>query len=121
MAGGCSNSGSSSSSSGTSSSTGTTTSGVTLQSGQVTAQSTGAITAQRTAANSAVVQYTGSTARVQTVYLAVLDADGNVVSQREVVPSRAYATLALNSSARYYGAKVVYANGASRTTYSPIR
>ena len=123
MSGGCSNS--SSTSSGTSSSTGTTTgtvtSGVSTQSGQVTSQSVGTVTAQRTSASSAVVSFAGSTAGVQRVYLAVLDANGGVVSQTAVSPSRAVANLTLNSSASYYGAMVVYKNGTSRTTYSPVR
>src|SRR3984957_13422617 len=72
MAGGCSNG--SSGSSGTSSSTGTTTSsGATVQSSTVATESAGAVTASRVAANSATVQWSGSTASVQRVYLAVLD------------------------------------------------
>jgi hypothetical protein len=124
MAGGCNKSGSSSSSGTTSSTgttTGTTTSGLTSSSGVVAAQSTGVITAQRTAANNAIVQYTGSTSNVKQLYLAVLDTSGNVVSQRLVTPGRPIATLAVNSSSRYYGVMVVYANGTTKSTYAPIR
>jgi hypothetical protein len=125
MAGGCTKS-SSTSTTGTSSTTGTTTgttTGVTSSSTSSTplAQSSAVLAAQRTAVNAAIVQYNGSTSGVQRVYLAVLDADGTVVSQRAVTPGRAYATLTLNSSARYYGAMVVYTNGTSKTTYAPVR
>jgi len=121
MAGGCAKSGSTSSS-GTTTTTGTTT-GVTTSSSTSTplAQTAAVLAAQRTAANAAIVQYNGNTSGVQRVYLAVLDSEGNVVSQRMVTPARAYATLTLNSSARYYGAMVVYANGTSRSTYTPVR
>jgi len=124
MAGGCNKSGSTSSS-GTTSSTGTTTgttvSGSTSSSGTVAAQSSGVITAQRTATTSAIVQYTGSTSNISKLYLAVLDANGGVVSQRLVTPGRPIATLAVNSSSRYYGVMVVYANGTTKSAYAPVR
>jgi hypothetical protein len=85
------------------------------------AQGASAFSAQFTAANQALVRWSGSTANAQRVYIGVLDANGQVLAQQAVTQLPVQANLTLTNSARYYGVRVMYANGTSSTFYSPIR
>ena len=85
------------------------------------AQGASAFSAQLVAANQALVRWSGSTANAQRVYIGVLDANGQVIAQQAVNQLPVQANLALTTSARYYGVRVMYANGTSSTFYSPIR
>ena len=67
------------------------------------------------------VAWSGSTANAQVAYIGVLDANGNVLSQRAVTQLPVQANLATSSTARYVGVRVVYQNGTSTTSYSPLR
>jgi hypothetical protein len=84
-------------------------------------QGASAFSAQLTSANQAIVRWSGSTASAQRVYIGVLDGNGRVIAQQAVTQLPVQANLALTSSARYYGVRVMYANGTSSTFYSPIR
>jgi len=84
-------------------------------------QGSGAVFAQRTAANRLQLQWSGDTSNVQRVYLGVLDANGQVLDQRAITQLPVQASLTLTASARYYGVQVVYSNGTSNTMYAPIR
>jgi hypothetical protein len=84
-------------------------------------QASGTVSAQRTASNQLLVQWSGNTSNVQRVYIGVLDANGQVIEQRAITQSPVQASLSLTASARYYGVQVVYANGIANTMYAPIR
>ena len=58
---------------------------------------------------------------MQKVYLGVLDANGQVLSQTAITQLPVQASLPLTTSARYYGVQVVYSDGTTRTAYMPIR
>jgi hypothetical protein len=79
------------------------------------------LSASRLASNQLLVQWTGNTSNVKTVYLGVLDANGRVLAQRAVTQLPVQANLTLTASARYYGVQVVYSDGTTNTRYAPIR
>ena len=103
----------------TGSTTGSTSTASSSSTGSTSA--TTLISATRASSTSATLTYSGSTSNVEKVYLATLDANGKVIAQSEITSFPVQATLAINSSARYYAAMVVYSNGTSKTTYSKVK
>jgi hypothetical protein len=103
----------------------TTTSGTTTSSSGAVAltgsTSAGTVSAQRASTNRVVLQWSGNTGSVQAVYLGVLDANMKVIDQTAVTELPVRATLATSAAARYYGVQIVYANGTTHTSYTPIR
>ncbi len=102
--------------------TGTTTGTSTLSSlaRARAASASGSVSAVRTASNQLLVQYAGSTASVQKVYVATLDANGQMIQQKLITQSPVQAALPLTSTARYYGVQVVYAKGTFKNTITAI-
>lgn len=88
---------------------------------QSTLLGTGTVSAARSASNQLAVQWSGNTRTVQTVYIAVLNANRQVLQQRTITQLPVQANMTLASTARYYGVQIVYANGTSSTMISAIR
>ncbi|MCW3096843.1 MAG: hypothetical protein JWL77_2461 [Chthonomonadaceae bacterium] len=88
---------------------------------QTTSLASGAVTAQRTAANQLAVQWTGNTSNVKAVYVAVFNANRQVLQQQAITQNPVQASLTLASTARYYGVQIVFANGTSSTTVQAIK
>ena len=88
---------------------------------QTTSLGTGTVSAVRTAANQLAVQWVGNTSSVKAVYVAVLNANRQVLQQNAITQNPVQTNLTLGSTARYYGVQVVYANGTSSTMVSAIK
>lgn len=89
--------------------------------GSTAASAASAFSVQRLSASQVAVAWSGSAANAQVAYLGLLDANGQVLSQQAVTRLPVQASLPLSSTARYVGIKLVYQNGASSTSYAPLR